>query len=461
MVAMMPPGMASTVAVVREKAPKKKVTRASLLDNFLPGAKTAAVGPASLGNKRDAWANALENMSGVYTGSPITAAAKVAGMGLAGWQQGKAAQEMEQGQQAFREKWAKALAGGVPDNETISGLMADPYAGDAGNAIMQLWARANPEPGEVKPNMVPLEYPNGTKFQVDLNTPEGAQMYNEFVQKAQNGGMAGGGGGTVKNPLDITKEVTGDKQYQANQVATSTLNSMYKSFSDRSAISDLDYIIGVAKILDPTSVVRTQEGEQVQATQALPAQLAGRMNQLMNGQATLDDKTRADLYRLAHRRVSELQAQVGQQNDFYSNMATENGYDPNTYVPAMPEMPQGSIGYDANMKPPPDWQPPAPGAPAPQPGSPPASAAPAPAPAPPSMPQPAPAPSESVQPVDPSLPPIPPALRQVPMLRQLWPQIVQDLDQPGEMEAFQRAIQSNPALLQRAYPEAFQSGVQQ
>lgn len=471
MVAMMPPGMASTVSVVREKAPKKKVPRASLLDNFLPGAKTAAVGPASLGNKRDAWANALENMSGVYTGSPITAAAKVAGMGLAGWQQGKAAQEMEQGQQAFREKWAKALAGGVPDNETISGLMADPYAGDAGNAIMQLWARANPEPGEVKPNMVPLEYPNGTKFQVDLNTPEGAQMYNEFVQKAQNGGMAGGaGGGVIKDPMKITDNLQQSKVQQGAATVAGTLNSMFQSLSDRSAISDLDFVNGVAKILDPNSVVRTEEGKQVIESQSLSSQTLGFLNKLANGETALDAQTRAAMYELAVRRGGEMLQQAETENGFYRNMAEQNGYDPNTYVPPVPKGPRSDFNLDpanpTNMPvTPPDWHPAADNGAAPQPGSPPAASADPQVPDPrlqqqpvPAMPQPGPAPSESVQPVDPPLPPIPPAIRQVPMLQQLWPQIIHDFDQPGDLEAFQRAIQSNPALLQKAYPDAFPSG---
>jgi len=158
------------------------------------------------------------------------------------------------------------------------------------------------------------------------------------------GPVAPGGDGTIKDPFQITKEFNSDKQVQANQVATATLNSMWNSFSDRSAISDYDFIIGAAKIMDPTSVVRTQEGEQVQATQAMPAQYAGLFNRIINGNAVLDDKTRADIYRLAERRTVELQKQVGQQRDFYSNTARANGYDPATYLPPTPAMPNGTVG---------------------------------------------------------------------------------------------------------------------
>jgi hypothetical protein len=168
-------------------------------------------------------------------------------------------------------------------------------------------------------------------------------------------GAPGAGDTLIKDPFSITKEFNSDKQYQAAQVGTATLNSMYKSFTDPSAISDYDFINGVAKILDPTSVVRTQEGDQVVATQALPSMLAGRLNQILQGEAVLDMKTRADLYRLAERRVDELQEQGNQQRDFYGNIATQNGYDPATFIPELPAMPEGSIGYMQDQPQQPSW----------------------------------------------------------------------------------------------------------
>jgi hypothetical protein len=168
-------------------------------------------------------------------------------------------------------------------------------------------------------------------------------------------GVPGGGEALIKDPFTITKEMNNDKQYQAAQVGIATLNSMYDSFTDPSAISDYDFINGVAKILDPTSVVRTQEGDQVVATQAMPSMVAGRLNQLLQGEAVLDMKTRADLYRLAERRVRELQTQGEDKRAFYGNIATQNGYDPADYVPELPAGPEGSIGYMQDQPPEPSW----------------------------------------------------------------------------------------------------------
>jgi len=440
-------------------------TNPSLLQKYIPAlaGETAPAGPSTLGARRDAWVNALQQMQGVNASTPLVAGAQALGMGLAGYGAGKATQQAEQGQQAFRERMAKALTGGVPSNDTLSSLMSDPYADGASDAIMKLWERANPDPNAIKHNNVTIEYPNGTKIPVDLATPEGQKMYGEFITKMQSGGtgtMPGGGG--IKNPFDITKEFNNDKQYQSAQVATATLNSMAKSFKDKSAISDLDFIIGVAKILDPTSVVRTQEGEQVQATQALPSQVAGRLNQLLNGQQQLDDKTRADLYRLAQRRTDELQVQGAQQRDFYGEIAKQNGYDPNTYVPQLPSMPDISVGDTPEDMPqaPAGWQP---GQPLP--GAPPAASGAPPAPSP--QPGATPLPDDPVTPpVEAPAPPLPSVIQGVPNIQRYWPSIVDmsrnedgSLDEEA-LQAVIRALQTNPRYLDRLFPQSNQQGGQ-
>lgn len=386
-------------------------------------------GPASITGNKNAWSAALLSMNDVYTPTPLTAAAKVAGMGLAGYGIGKANREYDAGQKEYRDKLVKGLSGGPMDNATIADLRSNPYANDGDQSLlMEMWKRANPTQDEIlqrrtlqlqqrkaendlnptveydtkqdvdgrwwyvpkdptkgKPipvegfdgappkvdhQMVTIKGPNGQELPIDLSTDTGKAIYDNYLKtipgaaqggssvdgaipppaapgaaQPQNGSFWGEGGTEklIKNPFEITKEFNSDKQYQSAQVATATLNSMSKSFRDRSAISDLDFIIGVAKILDPTSVVRTQEGEQVKATQAVPDYLAGRLNQILRGQAELDDKTRTDLYRLAERRTAELQAQGEQQRAFYGNIATKNGYDPETYIPEMPVMPNISV----------------------------------------------------------------------------------------------------------------------
>ena len=468
MVAMMPPGASATVSVVRprdSKATKVAAATPSMLQKYIPAlaGETRPAGPNTLAANRDAWANAMETMGGVYTPSPLTAIAKVAGMGLAGYNAGKSERALEEGSQAFRTKMAQALTGGVPSNETLAGLMADPYSDGASEAIMKLWDRANPDPNNVKHNMVTIKSPNGAEMPLDLNDPASKAYYDKYLrdmQSGQQGGAIQQGAAGVKDPFKLTDNLQQSKVQQGAATVAGTLNSMFKSLSDSSAISDLDFVNGVAKILDPNSVVRTEEGRQVIESQSISSQTLGLLNKLANGETALDPKTRADMYELASRRGGEMLQQAQAETDFYRNMAEKNGYDPDTYVPKAPQGPRSDFTMDpqnpANMPQRSDFVP-----------SPAASAAPPPAApqpqatTPPPMPQPGPEPSESVEPVTPLIPPIPPNLQSIPMLRQLWPQIVQDLDGPGELDRFKDAIRSNPALLRHAYPEAFQSGVEQ
>lgn len=149
MVAMTPPGMAKTVSVLKEKTKKPEKTASSMSLPSMSGLD-ATLGPKGLDANRDAWANALSTMSGVYTPDPLTAVAKVAGMGLAGYGQGKAVKAKEAGSAAYRSKLAEALAGN-PDNSALMGLMADPYADDnSQRMLMEIWQRNNPTQDEIQ-----------------------------------------------------------------------------------------------------------------------------------------------------------------------------------------------------------------------------------------------------------------------------------------------------------------------
>lgn len=515
-----------TQSVVREKPTTSSATTPSMLQKYIPAlAAGGRVGPAGLASQRDAWDTAMAQMQGVNATSPLVAGAQALGMGLAGYGSGKATRDSEAGSAEYRARLSKALSGEKVDNATLMQLAFDPYADQAGSAAsLKMWERNNPTPSEQlaletaklqkqkteydiahqadpaysvqqdadgrywyvpnKPGFEPkpienfegpkpkVEHNNvtikdrfGNEIPVDLSTEEGQTLYKEFITKIKSGGPgAVGQGGGIKDAFSITKEFNNDKQYQAAQVATSTLNSMAKSFRDKSAISDLDYIIGLAKILDPTSVVRSSEGEQVQATQSMPAQLAGRLNRLLNGEQALDDKTRADLYRLAERRTAELQAQGEQQRGFYGNIATQNGFDPETYIPKMPSMPNISVGDTPQNYP----QRPAPiSVPPPSSANTPPAASVQPGATPmPGAQEAAPQRSGGVfqPPGGSNLPAIPPELQRVPMLPQVWGQVIElarnpdgSIDQTA-LNQFAQRLQQDPTLLRSVFPDAFRAG---
>lgn len=142
---------AKTQSLVRDKSDKisKPVKVASALMPSMPGFD-GTLGPRGLDANRDAWAEALSSMSGVRTPDPLTAGAKVLGMGLAGYGAGKATRAKDEGTAAYKSKLAEALAGS-PDNAALMGLMADPYADDASQRMLwNIYERNNPTQDEIQ-----------------------------------------------------------------------------------------------------------------------------------------------------------------------------------------------------------------------------------------------------------------------------------------------------------------------
>jgi hypothetical protein len=130
--AMAYPGQAKTVSVVKEKT--KRPTVASAV------APKRQPGPEEIDSNRDAWADALSTMSNVRTPDPWTALAKVAGMGLAGYGQGKAARD--------KDKLARALAGEEEPPISLSNTSADTFGMEVPQGFVMPPEDMSPYPGE-------------------------------------------------------------------------------------------------------------------------------------------------------------------------------------------------------------------------------------------------------------------------------------------------------------------------
>jgi hypothetical protein len=158
------------------------------------------------------------------------------------------------------------------------------------------------------------------------------------------------GGGTMPADIDDLTKMT--KAYESSpgvsryREVQPMLSSMEKSLSDPSAISDLDFVYGVAKILDPGSVVREKEGQMVIESQSLPQSLLGQLNRLANGEQALLPEIRKDLYRLAHRRSGELRLQAEGESRYFTQTGKEYGIRPDQYrrLDPMPGSPADPLG---------------------------------------------------------------------------------------------------------------------
>lgn len=208
---------------------------------------------------------------------------------------------------------------------------AQPYVGaqDFGNAFQQITAQP-PAPKD------PISVGKGSRL-YDTNT-------KTFIETP---------GGTsadpaIDDPLKISKDYQNQPGFQRLKEVAPTVNSMVKSLDDPSAMADLDFVYGLAKILDPTSVVRESEAGMVIDSQGIAPSLLGQLNKIMTGEQAMLPETRRKLVAVALRRANEFKAQAEQERGFYGNMAKESGYNPDTYlqaVPAIPGIPTDEEGW--------------------------------------------------------------------------------------------------------------------
>ncbi len=141
---------------------------------------------------------------------------------------------------------------------------------------------------------------------------------------------------------DITsarKEFENQPGVSRYRVAAPILASMIKSVDDPSAMSDLDFIYGMAKIFDPTSVVRESEMGLVLQGQSIPQQITGLWQRAANGESVLQGGARADLIRSTGVRVGEYRQQAEREAQEFGAMAQRHGLNPADVVRGLEPMP--------------------------------------------------------------------------------------------------------------------------
>ena len=109
--------------------------------------------------------------------------------------------------------------------------------------------------------------------------------------------------------LALYKDYENAPETTSYNTLAGTLGSLSGAIYDNSRVSDLDFVYGVAKALDPTSVVRESEGQMVVDSQGMLPGLLGRINSLVGGGALTPEKRR-ELYALVERRAREYRKQA-------------------------------------------------------------------------------------------------------------------------------------------------------
>lgn len=142
--------------------------------------------------------------------------------------------------------------------------------------------------------------------------------------------------GTGQNPNDprlgladtLRKEIIGNKEIIDFKDVRNKIGVLQKAMLDNRSVSDLDFIYGVAKVLDPGSVVRESDSGMVIDSASIPAATLGYLNKYVNAGTGLDSKQRVALFDLAKRHLDTRKERVSSIIDDYSELAGRRGLNP-------------------------------------------------------------------------------------------------------------------------------------
>jgi hypothetical protein len=221
---------------------------------------------------------AQADWSGGYQGNLYNAAQ----MQLLGQNQKRKQMEDERTQAAVQ--WLQQKISGLPDGKQKQNAMIYLQLGDIQNAAAQLTAGA----AEPKWQLVDGQV-------IDMNNPmAGAQPVPGLQPKVAQV--------DPKDRLPFINAYENAPEVQAFNTLAGTYDALSGAVYDNTKVSDLDFVYGVAKALDPTSVVRESEGQMVIDAQGLDAATIGRLNSMIGGGALLPQQ-RLELMALIKRRA--------------------------------------------------------------------------------------------------------------------------------------------------------------
>jgi hypothetical protein len=185
-----------------------------------------------------------------------------------------------------------------------------------------------------KPEVVTIELGNGQKRSV-LQNPDGT-----FSPLPAN--LAGGAQGDIPPDFEGTQKLRKEFQSQTNvkkfDDAIGAYKSMLTSAAKDSPQSDLDMVYGLAKILDPESVVREGEFATVRSSQAIPEQIRGYWQFLTEGKGKLPPQARAEIVGVAQSRLGAYRSQALDDVKRFEFLAQRYGMDPALIRKEFPEL---------------------------------------------------------------------------------------------------------------------------
>lgn len=258
------------------------------------------------------------------------------GLGQLGWTLVNALQER---------RAEKDLAAGQADVAKAFGQM-DWTTGQLPPEAMQTLMQRDPETGiEMYKTAMALRAAQGKQENwTQIPTPQGetGQWYENTTTGEQKkvGGSTEGSGAKLSDIASLRQDYISDPSYKHWQDAEPIWASLQDAQTRDTPQSDLNIIIGMAKLFDPGSVVRTQEGEQVQQTAGLPTEIFSAWKYLSGQPGSRLDAyqpgMRKALLDEGYSRMKGYQSALQKHNEWITGIATRHGIVPNDVVDKVP-----------------------------------------------------------------------------------------------------------------------------
>lgn len=250
-----------------------------------------------------------------------------------------------QAEAATRNALAQIMGGidptkGPTQQDIQAAMQADPAYGT--KLYEQLVAMQNKEQWE------PIPTPPGETGQWAKNSRNG--------ELKKVGGSSEDGAVKMSDITALRQDYMSDPSYKNWSQASPIWSSISDAATRDTSQADLNIIIGMAKIFDPTSVVRTQEGEAVQQTAGLPTEIFSAWKYLSGQPGSRLDAyqpgMRKALLAEGYSRMQGYRAELDRHNKWISAIAERHGVNPADVVDLVP-----ALGDDPNKpqeKPPED-----------------------------------------------------------------------------------------------------------
>jgi hypothetical protein len=282
--------------------------------------------------------------------SPWQGAAQMAQSFLAGHRERQAEQQLAQGRAAL----AQIMGGVDPTTGANSQQLGQAYQldPDLGLKLMDQAIQARREASQLQ--MHNTERAQDRQWHVDdmanqQNFQLGLKDKEIEAQRMPK----------LSDVAAVRQDVISDPSYKNMAQAVPIWTSMQDAATRDTPQADLNMVIGLAKLFDPTSVVRQSESGAVELTGNYPTQLEAQFKYLTGTPGSrLAPEVRQGMLQEGWSRVKGYADAYGKTSDFYSKLATESGIPVERVVPTFGDLKPYEAPTDPNLsQPPPDLAP--------------------------------------------------------------------------------------------------------